>query len=397
MVAVSLGVAVLLGVTEGVWLELGVALGVTVKVGVAVTVEVGVTVRVLLGVTVAVGVVVVVPVTVSVPVFVTAPVAVTDKLLFAVMVFKITAPVAFTVTLFPVKLIAAVKVLPAWFNDRSFVPALTVVVLLDGGLPSPLLFLILLPVTYAGLVFRPIAAAACGVISLAELLIIATTDSVTTPQGDRLLIVASVTVGLGVLTWLSSVQRARLDRRFAALTHDLEVLAATDHLTGCLNHRAFSDRVEDEIDRAVRHGQPLSLVVADVDDFKRVNDTYGHPAGDDALERAGAALRTRSRRSDIVGRIGGDEFALLLPGVALDAAAVFSQRVFDAFETGIGRLTFSAGVASLELTKPTADHLFHQADQSMYVVKRNGGDGVAVTSPFGEPTQLRGHLAPGIA
>ncbi len=275
--------------------------------------------------------------------------------------------------------------------------ALTTAVWLDGGLQSPLLFLILLPVAYAGLVFRPAAAAACAAISLTEVVTLAITGTATTPQSDRFLLAASVTAGLGLLTWLSSVQRARLDRRFAALTHDLEVLATVDHLTGCLNHRAFNDRLGDEISRALRYGNPLSLIVADVDDFKRVNDTHGHPAGDEALRLAGTALRARSRRTDVVGRIGGDEFALLLPGVPLEVATRHARRVFGPYEAGTERLTFSAGVAGLDPADPSADHLFRAADRALYHVKRSGGHAFEVAAPSGEATQMRFDLEQGVA
>jgi diguanylate cyclase (GGDEF)-like protein len=132
----------------------------------------------------------------------------------------------------------------------------------------------------------------------------------------------------------------------------------------------------------------LSLIVADVDDFKRVNDTHGHPAGDAALELAGATLRERSRRSDIVGRIGGDEFALLLPEMSLDDAASYAQRVFRPSGTGTSTLTFSAGVASLDLTEPTADHLFREADKALYGEKPNGGRGIAIATRPVAPTQV---------
>ena len=265
--------------------------------------------------------------------------------------------------------------------------ALTATVWLDGGLGSPLLFMILLPVAYAGMVFRPVASAMCAAIALAELVTIAVTDSAASPQGGRLLIVASVMGGLGVLTWLSSLQRSRVDDRFVALTSDLETLASTDQLTGCLNRRAFNDRLAEEIDRALRKGQPLCLVVADVDDFKQVNDTYGHPAGDVAIQLAGATLRRRVRRSDIVGRIGGDEFAVLLPATAVDDAAALAARVFESYDAGIGRMTFSAGVADLDVNEPTAELLFHEADQSMYRVKRAGGEG-SLRRSQGEPIRV---------
>jgi diguanylate cyclase (GGDEF)-like protein len=99
-------------------------------------------------------------------------------------------------------------------------------------------------------------------------------------------------------------------------------------------------------------------------------------------------LRERSRRSDIVGRIGGDEFALLLPEIHLAAAARYAQRVFRPSGTGTNSLTFSAGVASLDPTEPTADHLFREADRTLYHVKRNGGRGIAVADALGAPTRL---------
>ena len=106
------------------------------------------------------------------------------------------------------------------------------------------------------------------------------------------------------------------------------------------------------------------------------------------MELAGATLRERSRRSDIVGRIGGDEFALLLPEIHLAAAASYAQRVFRPSGTGTNALTFSAGVASLDPAEPTADHLFREADRTLYHVKRNGGRGIAVASALGAPTSL---------
>jgi diguanylate cyclase (GGDEF)-like protein len=153
----------------------------------------------------------------------------------------------------------------------------------------------------------------------------------------------------------------------------------------------------DEVSRALRYGNPLSLVVADVDHFKRVNDTYGHPAGDEALRLAGTALRARSRRSDVVGRIGGDEFALLLPGVPLESALQYARRVFGPYGAGIELLTFSVGVASLDLTDPTADHLFRAADRALYDVKRARGQEFAVAAPSGEATQMRLDLEQGVA
>jgi diguanylate cyclase (GGDEF)-like protein len=270
--------------------------------------------------------------------------------------------------------------------------ALTGAAWLDDGLRSPLLLLILLPVTYAGLMFRPAAVAGCGALSLVELATLAVTEPLKTDSGGRLLVLASVTAGLGLLTWLSSVHRTRADCRTATLTHDLEVLASTDGLTGCLNHLAFTERLDEEIDRAVRYGHPLSLVIADVDRFKQVNDTYGHPAGDAALVHTADAMRSGCRSSDILGRLGGDEFAMLLPGTSPVAAAALAQRVFDSDGSGTSRPTFSVGVAGLDPTKPTAGDLFREADKAMYHAKRSGGRGVAVRTPFGAVTRVERQL-----
>lgn len=204
-------------------------------------------------------------------------------------------------------------------------------------------------------------------------------------QGDRLFMLAAVTAGLGLLTWLSALYRERLDRRDAELTRDLERLATTDDLTGCLNRRAFAERLAAEIARADRYGTPLSLVIADVDRFKELNDTSGHAVGDAALALAGEVLRTGSRQTDLAARIGGDEFTLLLPGTSLEAAGWQAQRIFDPEGRGVGRLTFSAGVASVDETVRTADDLFREADRALYHVKRTGGRGVALATPLGEP------------
>ena len=89
--------------------------------------------------------------------------------------------------------------------------------------------------------------------------------------------------------------------------------ATSDPLTGLLNHRAFQERVESEVGRAQRYGRPLSLVLLDLDYFKCINDAYGHQAGDAALMQAARLLERGARAGDVLGRIGGDEFALLLP------------------------------------------------------------------------------------
>ena len=259
---------------------------------------------------------------------------------------------------------------------------------LDGGMSSPMLLLLLMPVMYAGLAFSPAYVGTCVLASIAELIVIALADTGSDAQPGTLLIAMSAVVGVGLIVWTTSVHRGRLQRRTAELTHQLEVIASTDALTGCLNRRAFAERVDEEIARAVRYDHPLTLVFADFDHLKRVNDAHGHAAGDAALQTAGAVLRSRSRQPDVVARIGGDEFAVLLPATALGAAARLTHRLLAPIATGHGPMTFSAGVASLDHAQPTAESLFRDADLALYHAKRTGRAGVAVLPGSGSPVRL---------
>ncbi len=127
--------------------------------------------------------------------------------------------------------------------------------------------------------------------------------------------------------------------------------ATSDPLTGLLNHRAFQERVESEVGRAQRYDRPLALVLLDLDYFKSINDAYGHQAGDAALMQAARILETCARTGDVLGRIGGDEFALLLPETNAEQALPIAERwatEFRAAPVGVAaHLTMSAGVSDL--------------------------------------------------
>lgn len=160
----------------------------------------------------------------------------------------------------------------------------------------------------------------------------------------------------------------------------------SDVLTGLGNRRAFHESFETEVERAMRYDRPLSLVVMDVDTLKQVNDAGGHAAGDRVLERIAVLLEQTSRREDGVFRIGGDEFALVLPETAPDGANVLAERVRRTVERGrVGTdgqqgLTLSLGVASLPMHAVNPDELFERADTAMYEVKRSGGNAVSTAS-----------------
>jgi diguanylate cyclase (GGDEF)-like protein len=135
------------------------------------------------------------------------------------------------------------------------------------------------------------------------------------------------------------------------VTAELAVQAHFDPLTELLNRRGFEDRARQELTRAARSGSPVSLLMIDANDFKRINDTWGHLAGDKALQAIANGIRASVRQYDVVGRIGGDEFAVMLAGMDGDAAAPVIPRLLEAIaaqptEHG-GRLTVSIGRASL--------------------------------------------------
>jgi diguanylate cyclase (GGDEF)-like protein len=160
--------------------------------------------------------------------------------------------------------------------------------------------------------------------------------------------------------------------------------ATSDPLTGLLNHRAFQLRVENEVRRAQRYGRPLALVLLDLDHFKSINDAYGHQAGDSALMQAATILGAGARAGDILGRIGGDEFALLLPETLSEGALTIAERSaadFRAAPVGVAsHLTMSAGVCDLAQAK-TSKELLQLADGALYWAKSQGRDNVVVYSP----------------
>ena len=160
--------------------------------------------------------------------------------------------------------------------------------------------------------------------------------------------------------------------------------ATSDPLTGLLNHRAFQERVESEVGRAQRYGRPLALVLLDLDFFKSINDAYGHHAGDAALMHAARLLEVGARSGDVLGRIGGDEFALLLPETSADEGLQIAERwaaKFRAAPVGVAaHLTMSAGVCDLTHANGSRE-LLQLADGALYSAKSQGRDTVVRYSP----------------
>jgi diguanylate cyclase (GGDEF)-like protein len=165
----------------------------------------------------------------------------------------------------------------------------------------------------------------------------------------------------------------------------LAELAATDPLTGLSNTRAFQERLRHELGRVARYQETLSLLLIDVDDLKRVNDYYGHAAGDEVLGSVADAIRQELREVDLGARLGGDEFGVLTPRTSKESARVLAERLRARVAKGItapacGRTTISIGITSLAPSRderPTAASLMAAADEALYLAKREGGNRVS--------------------
>ena len=164
--------------------------------------------------------------------------------------------------------------------------------------------------------------------------------------------------------------QAAMAVRNAQLYEDLQLRADRDSLTELLNHRAFYDRLGQELARGHREGSLVGVMALDLDDFKTINDSHGHLAGDKTLALVAAAIRCSSRASDIPGRLGGDEFALILPGIGEEVDLV-ARRVLAAIaaQAGIGA---SLGIAISEPGEIDPLLLMARADRSLLEAKRAG-------------------------
>jgi len=184
------------------------------------------------------------------------------------------------------------------------------------------------------------------------------------------------------LVWSIVVQK-RSDERIIALNHQLEELAMTDDLTGMPNRRAFFAIAERELQRATRYSSPLSFIMMDVDHFKRINDTYGHAAGDDVLRTVAGVLRRGVRDVDIAARLGGEEFGVLMPNTRISDAILSAERIRAAVSRTacdyLGeelRVTVSMGVAAMTKESASLDSIMRTADAAMYRAKETGRDRV---------------------
>ncbi len=193
---------------------------------------------------------------------------------------------------------------------------------------------------------------------------------------------------IGTVCAIDRTPRAFADRELDVLTElagaamdRVELLrsAATDGLTGALTRRAFREEADKLISLAIRHGHDLSCIVLDVDHFKRVNDTYGHPVGDEVLRAVAAACQSNLRTSDLFGRLGGEEFAVMLPHVDAKGALAAAEKLRAAIaaetihgDFGALAVTASFGISALAANIRDSGTLLAQADAAMYFAKAGG-------------------------
>lgn len=176
---------------------------------------------------------------------------------------------------------------------------------------------------------------------------------------------------------------SELEQRVAERTADLERaneeltrLARHDPMTGLLNRRGFTERLRSALSHAERRRSPLAMVIVDADHFKRINDTFGHDAGDETLKRIAEALRVRLRESDVVARLGGEEFVLLLPDTSPESARLVADDIVATIAAieipGVGRVTVSCGVSAVSLGLDDGTAALRHADEALYRAKAAG-------------------------
>ncbi|MBU1817573.1 MAG: sensor domain-containing diguanylate cyclase, partial [Gammaproteobacteria bacterium] len=201
--------------------------------------------------------------------------------------------------------------------------------------------------------------------------------------------VTKLSVALGRMTHRLLAAREAMEEKVRLRTLELEAAnraldlqARTDALTGLLNRRGFETQMAFGLAMARRSGRPLSLITVDVDHFKRVNDTYGHEAGDEVLRRLARTLEERLRGSDVIARLGGEEFVVLLPDTDLAGAQAIAQALVQAMadqqDPVVGSITVSAGVASMRGLQDNGTDILRRGDAALYEAKGQGRNRVCV-------------------
>ncbi len=256
------------------------------------------------------------------------------------------------------------------------------------GPDVPLTLGYLVPIALAAWCFRRSIALACTVVASTTWLIIELLEhEVSLHLGVHIL---NFSLQFGLFLAFGRLVFALRDRLLRE-----QQLAYSDSLTGLANRRAFWVALEQEVRRSRRFGAPFSIAYVDVDEFKSINDRCGHECGDQVLQRIGRAIRTSVREVDVAARIGGDEFAVLMPGTPDAGARVVTAKIARVLEAagllpGQG-VRCSIGCLSVDSAPGSVDELMSRADALMYAAKRRG-DGQAQHETISVPADARERL-----
>ncbi len=252
---------------------------------------------------------------------------------------------------------------------------------LTGGTSSPLVFLLPIGVVMNALRAGPASIALCSVVTVVVFVGVPLLDDAGAVTSEPLPMLAILAMQLGVTIGSIVLAGAEISHRGASIV---------DPLTGLLNRQGLRGRFEELHQQALVTAAPISVILFDLDHFKRVNDAHGHDVGDRLLREVADTVRGTLRRFELVYRIGGEEFLILLPGMAEWEAETVAQQLRLAIdqlepESGAG-ITASFGVSGAEGAGIDFERLYHLADQALYGAKRAGRDRVSVS---GAPASTR--------
>jgi diguanylate cyclase (GGDEF)-like protein len=249
-------------------------------------------------------------------------------------------------------------------------------VALSGGPRSPALPWMALPAGMVAARFRPQVVIAVLVLTIVAMAAVTVGVDPGATMADPVYLIAALALLSGVVSIVWALQSAELHHRDEAIL---------DPLTGLLNRHALAPRFAEISQQAALTGQPVSMVLCDVDTFKAVNDEHGHDRGDAVLRDIAYALRKQLRSFELVYRLGGEEFLIVLPGIGRQGGEVTAERLRAAVETtrptGIP-VTVSFGVSAAGGARVDYDELFRAADAALYDAKRAGRNQVVVADPL---------------
>ena len=289
--------------------------------------------------------------------------------------------VALNAYLFGALMLWRARSLPAWALPAALAWGSTLVTVIAwcwGDAPSPLVFFYLWVFLYSAYFFtRPVALAQAAYVCVLYAALLALRPPASGGLAWWLVGMASMLIAAIVIR----VMRDHVESLIARLSD----AARTDPLTQLPNRRGFRELLDLELERARRGGAPLTVLVGDVDHFKDVNDRAGHHVGDAALQRVAALLRDGVRKIDAAARIGGEEFAVVLPGAGAQEAFAVAERLRcalrDAFADASVPITISFGIASHPAHAETAASLVRAADEALYGAKESGRNRSVIHSP----------------